>query len=116
MTVGSGGQEKIQLQEKRVQSSHVALLRGKNAVFGECLRRIGLRLHQKFDRQRKPGENLGLTYIWLRHIGPMPGVMVNIAGSIPFNGYTSVKHLIEFDDNNNDGTSSNAMGEYGVEF
>jgi transposase len=50
----SSGQMKVLLQEDRVPGGHVALLRGKTAVFGVRLCRIVLRLRQKFELQLVP--------------------------------------------------------------
>ncbi|GBN29733.1 hypothetical protein AVEN_158406-1 [Araneus ventricosus] len=54
MIVGSGGQGKVLHQEDRVPGGHVALLRGKTALFGVWLLRIVLRLRQKFELQLVP--------------------------------------------------------------
>ncbi|GBN85764.1 hypothetical protein AVEN_84072-1 [Araneus ventricosus] len=54
MIVDSSGQGKVLPQEDRVPGGHVALLRGKTAVFGVWLRRVVLRLRQKFELQLAP--------------------------------------------------------------
>ncbi|GBN49766.1 hypothetical protein AVEN_36003-1 [Araneus ventricosus] len=54
MSLDSSGQGKVLPQEDLVKGGHVALLRGKTAVFSVWLWRIVLRLRQKFELQLAP--------------------------------------------------------------
>ncbi|GFV69508.1 uncharacterized protein TNCV_2779231 [Trichonephila clavipes] len=66
MIVKISGQGVALPQEDRVPNGHVALLRGKTAVFGVRLCRIVLLLRQKFELQLVPqghNELLEIGYI-----------------------------------------------------
>ncbi|GBL82564.1 hypothetical protein AVEN_263657-1 [Araneus ventricosus] len=62
MIVGSSGRGKVLPQEDRVPGGHVAVLRGKTAVFGAWLWRIVLRLRQKFELQLAHNKLLQFGY------------------------------------------------------